>query len=105
MPHAYMMQLAKYLGSCVCAWGTVVACTAACDSHASLAVCRFLLSMFESAISPASSSAQPCGTSATNSPSASGSGTRAAVMVGSLISHGFQAASSTTGKSRTSSWA
>lgn len=26
MPHAYMMQrlpVAKYLGSCVCAWGTV----------------------------------------------------------------------------------
>ena len=55
MPHAFLMQrlpLAKYLGTCVCLWGTVVACTAACNSYASLAACRFLLGMFESAISP-----------------------------------------------------
>lgn len=55
MPHAFLMQrlpLAKYLGTCVCLWGAVVACTAACNSYASLAACRFLLGMFESAISP-----------------------------------------------------
>jgi MFS family permease len=55
MPHAFLMQrlpLAKYLGTMVCLWGTVVACTAACNSYASLAACRFLLGMFESAISP-----------------------------------------------------
>lgn len=55
MPHAYLMQrlpLAKYLGTMVCLWGTVVACTAACNSYAALAATRFLLGMFESAISP-----------------------------------------------------
>ncbi|KAK3655105.1 hypothetical protein LTR22_010415 [Elasticomyces elasticus] len=54
-PHACMMQrfpTAKYLGSCVVAWGAVVACTAACNSYGSLVATRFLLGMFESAISP-----------------------------------------------------
>ncbi|KAF2720537.1 MFS general substrate transporter [Polychaeton citri CBS 116435] len=55
LPHAYMMQrlpTAKYLGSMVCAWGVVVACTSACNSYGSLVAVRFLLGMFESAISP-----------------------------------------------------
>lgn len=55
LPHAYMMQrfpTAKYLGCCVCLWGAVVACTSAANSYASLAALRFLLGMFESAISP-----------------------------------------------------
>lgn len=55
LPHAYLMQhfpTAKYLGTMVCCWGTVVACTSACSSFASLAAVRFLLGMFESAISP-----------------------------------------------------
>lgn len=55
MPHAYLMQrlpTAKYLGTMVCLWGTVVACTSACSNYASLAALRFLLGMFESAISP-----------------------------------------------------
>lgn len=54
-PHAYLMQrfpLAKYLGSCVVLWGAVVACTSACNNYGSLVATRFLLGMFESAISP-----------------------------------------------------
>lgn len=54
-PHAYMMQrfpTAKYLGSCVVLWGAVVACTSACNNYGSLVATRFLLGMFESAISP-----------------------------------------------------
>ena len=54
-PHAYMMQrfpTAKYLGTMVCLWGTVVACTSACNSYGSLVAARFLLGTFESAISP-----------------------------------------------------
>lgn len=55
MPHAYMMHrfpTAKYLGTMVCCWGTVVACTSACNSYGSLVAVRFLLGMFESCISP-----------------------------------------------------
>ena len=55
MPHAYMMQrfpTAKYLGSCVVCWGAVVTCTSACNNYGSLVATRFLLGMFESAISP-----------------------------------------------------
>lgn len=54
-PHAYLMQrfpTAKYLGTMVCCWGAVVACTSACNSYGSLVAVRFLLGMFESAISP-----------------------------------------------------
>lgn len=55
MPHAYMMQrfpTAKYLGTMVCCWGAVVACTSACSSYGSLVATRFLLGCFESCISP-----------------------------------------------------
>lgn len=72
-----MMQrfpTAKYLGTCVCLWGTVVACTSAANSYASLAALRFLLGMFESAISPASSSSPACGTNVTSSLEGSGRG-------------------------------
>lgn len=55
LPHAYLMQrfpAAKYLGTMVMCWGTVVACTAACNNYGSLVAVRFLLGAFESTISP-----------------------------------------------------
>ncbi|KAJ4983888.1 major facilitator superfamily transporter [Stagonosporopsis vannaccii] len=96
MPHAYLMQrlpVAKYLGGCVCAWGTVVTCTAACDSYASLAVCRFLLGAFESAISPSLILVTSMWYKRDEQPKRIGFwylGVGVAVMVGSLISYGFQ---------------
>ncbi|KAF9694081.1 hypothetical protein EKO04_008034 [Ascochyta lentis] len=96
MPHAYLMQrlpVAKYLGGCVCAWGTVVTCTAACDSYASLAICRFLLGMFESAISPSLILVTSMWYKRDEQPKRIGfwyTGVGIAVMVGSLISYGFQ---------------
>ncbi|KAL1605847.1 hypothetical protein SLS59_002966 [Nothophoma quercina] len=96
MPHAYLMQrlpLAKYLGGCVCAWGTVVACTAACDSYASLAICRFLLGSFESAISPSLILVTSMWYKRDEQPKRIGfwyTGVGMAVMIGSLISYGFQ---------------
>ncbi|KAH6611808.1 major facilitator superfamily domain-containing protein [Boeremia exigua] len=96
IPHAYLMQrlpVAKYLGGCVCAWGTVVTCTAACDSYASLAVCRFLLGAFESAISPSLILVTSMWYKRDEQPKRIGFwylGVGIAVMVGSLISYGFQ---------------
>ncbi|UPX15484.1 uncharacterized protein EKO05_0005930 [Ascochyta rabiei] len=96
MPHAYLMQrlpTAKYLGACVCAWGTVVSCTAACDSYTSLAVCRFLLGAFESAISPSLILVTSMWYKRDEQPKRIGFwylGVGTAVMVGSLVSYGFQ---------------
>ncbi|KAJ4308837.1 hypothetical protein N0V94_009190 [Neodidymelliopsis sp. IMI 364377] len=96
MPHAYLMQrlpTAKYLGACVCAWGVVVTCTAACDSYASLAVCRFLLGTFESAISPSLILVTSMWYKRDEQPRRIGfwfTGAGVAVMIGSLISYGFQ---------------
>jgi len=42
-------QISRLLRLCL---GTVVACTAGCNSYGSLVATRFLLGMFESAISP-----------------------------------------------------
>ncbi|PVI05505.1 MFS general substrate transporter [Periconia macrospinosa] len=95
-PHAYLMQrlpLAKYLGTMVILWGTVVACTSACNSYASLAVCRFLLGMFESAISPSLILVTSMWYKRHEQPKRIGfwyMGVGCAVMVGSLISYGFQ---------------
>lgn len=50
--HRQRFPTAKYLGTMVCCWGAVVACTSACNSYASLVATRFLLGMFESCISP-----------------------------------------------------
>jgi sugar phosphate permease len=96
LPHAYLMQrlpLAKYLGSMVCLWGTVVACTSACNSYASLAALRFLLGMFESAVSPALILLTSMWYKRHESPKRIGfwyMGVGCAVMTGSLISFGFQ---------------
>ncbi|KAF2120374.1 major facilitator superfamily domain-containing protein [Lophiotrema nucula] len=96
MPHGYMMQrfpLAKYLGTMVCLWGAVVACTAACNSYASLAACRFLLGMFESAVSPSLILVTSMWYKRHEQPKRVGfwyMGVGCAVMAGSLISYGFQ---------------
>ncbi|PSN69374.1 MFS general substrate transporter [Corynespora cassiicola Philippines] len=96
MPHAFLMQrlpLAKYLGTMVCLWGTVVACTASCNSYASLAACRFLLGMFESAISPSLILVTSMWYKRNEQPKRIGfwyMGVGCAVMTGSLISYGFQ---------------
>ncbi|KAF2705438.1 MFS general substrate transporter [Pleomassaria siparia CBS 279.74] len=96
MPHAYFMQrlpLAKYLGTMVCLWGTVVTCTSACNSYASLAACRFLLGMFESAISPSLILVTSMWYKRDEQPKRIGfwyMGVGCAVMAGSLVSYGFQ---------------
>jgi MFS family permease len=96
LPHAYLMQrfpLAKYLGTMVVLWGTVVACTSACNSYASLAVCRFLLGMFESAISPSLILVTSMWYKRNEQPKRIGfwyMGVGFAVMAGSLVSYGFQ---------------
>lgn len=54
-PHGWGMQrfpTAKYLGVMVTSWGTVLACTAACNNWAGLVTTRVLLGVFESAIAP-----------------------------------------------------
>jgi MFS family permease len=70
-----------------------VACTAACDSYASLAVCRFLLGAFESAISPSLILVTSMWYKRDEQPRRIGFwylGVGMAVMVGSLVSYGFQ---------------
>lgn len=46
------MPLGKYLGFSIVAWGTVLACTAACTNFAGLVTVRTLLGLFESACQP-----------------------------------------------------
>lgn len=47
------MPIGKYLGFSIVAWGTVLACTAACTDFAGLVTVRTLLGLFESACQPA----------------------------------------------------
>lgn len=95
-PHAYMMQrfpTAKYLGTMVCCWGTVVACTSACNSYASLVAVRFLLGMFESAISPSLILITSMWYKRQEQPKRVGFwyvGVGCATIIGSLMSFGFQ---------------
>lgn len=46
------VPIAKYLSFSIIGWGTVLACTAACNSFAGLVVVRTLLGLFESACQP-----------------------------------------------------
>ncbi|KAK3708023.1 hypothetical protein LTR37_011716 [Vermiconidia calcicola] len=95
-PHAYLMQrlpTAKYLGSMVVCWGTVVACTSACNSYGSLVATRFLLGMFESAISPSLIIVTSMWYQRDEQPRRIGFwyiGVGCASMVGALMSYGFQ---------------
>jgi MFS family permease len=55
-PASYVAQhypTGKVVASFVLSWGTVLLCTAACKNFAGLAVCRFLLGVFEAVITPA----------------------------------------------------
>ncbi|KAF2464449.1 MFS general substrate transporter [Lindgomyces ingoldianus] len=96
MPHAYFMQrlpVGKYLGTMVCLWGAVVACTAACNNYASLAALRLLLGIFESAVSPALILVTSMWYKRHEQPKRIGFwyiGVGCAVMTGSLMSYGFQ---------------
>lgn len=45
-------RLGKIAGLSVMVWGAILACTAASHSYGALLACRFLLGLFESAISP-----------------------------------------------------
>lgn len=47
------VPLGKYLSFSIVAWGTVLACTAACTNFAGLVVVRSMLGLFESACQPA----------------------------------------------------
>lgn len=46
------VPIAKYLSFSIIAWGTVLACHAACKNFASLLVVRTLLGIFEAACQP-----------------------------------------------------
>ena len=95
-PHAYLMQrfpTAKYLGAMVGCWGTVVACTSACNSYGSLVATRFLLGMFESAISPSLILITSMWYRRHEQPKRVGiwyTGVGVASIVGALMSYGFQ---------------
>jgi hypothetical protein len=95
-PHAYLMQrlpTAKYLGSMVCCWGVVVACTSACNNYGSLVATRFLLGAFESAISPSLILITSMWYRRHEQPKRVGFwyiGVGTAGMVGALMSYGFQ---------------
>lgn len=54
-PASYMAQhypTGKVVSLCVICWGTILTCTAACQNFTGLAVCRFLLGVFEAVITP-----------------------------------------------------
>jgi MFS family permease len=56
LPAAYLLQrlpIRWHLSIAIVAWGTILACHAACHDFASLAVCRFLLGVTESVNVPA----------------------------------------------------
>jgi hypothetical protein len=105
-PHAYLMQrlpTAKYLGSMVCCWGVVVACTSACNNYGSLVATRFLLGAFESAISPSLILITSMWYRRHEQPKRVGFwyiGVGTAGIVGALMSYGFQFYTGT----RFSSW-
>lgn len=48
----HISRLGLYLGINIILWGTAVACHAACNTYAGLAVCRALLGAFESCVAP-----------------------------------------------------
>lgn len=102
IPHAYLMQrfpVAKYLGTMVACWGTCVACTAACESYGALVAVRFLLGAFESTISPSLIIITSMWYKRHEQPARVGLwyiGVGLGIIVGSLMSFGFQHYHSTT---------
>jgi MFS family permease len=54
-PWSYVAQrtrMAKVVSGCVVVWGCILMATAACNSFAGLAACRFMLGVFEAPITP-----------------------------------------------------
>ena len=95
-PHGYAMQrlpTGKYLGVMVICWGIVVACTAACNNYGSLVAIRLLLGLFESCVAPALILITTMWYKRSEQPPRVGFwyfGVGCSVMVGSLLSFGFQ---------------
>jgi MFS family permease len=97
LPHGWLMQrfpTAKYLGTMVVLWGAMVAVTSACSNYAGLIVTRLLLGAFEAAVAPSlmlittmwyrRKGEQPVRTAIWYL------GTGTGIMIGALISFGFQ---------------
>ncbi|KAJ5034979.1 uncharacterized protein L3040_008246 [Drepanopeziza brunnea f. sp. 'multigermtubi'] len=54
-PWSYLAQktlMAKVVSSCVISWGSILMITASCSNFTGLAICRFLLGVFEAPITP-----------------------------------------------------
>jgi MFS family permease len=112
LPHGWLMQrfpTAKYLGTMVILWGAMVAVTAACSDYAGLIVTRLLLGAFEAAVAPSlilittmwykRQGEQPVRTAIWYL------GTGTGIMIGALISYGFQHYAETNGgNTRFRSW-
>ncbi|PNS15701.1 High-affinity nicotinic acid transporter [Sphaceloma murrayae] len=101
-PHGYMMQrfpTAKYLGIMVMCWGVIVAVTSACKDFAGLVVTRVLLGVFEAAVAPSLMLITSMWFKRAQQPIRTGIwylGTGTGVIIGSLISFGFQHYNGTT---------
>jgi MFS family permease len=111
LPHGWLMQrfpTAKYLGCCVVLWGVSLACTSACSNYAGLIVTRLLLGAFEAAVAPSlilittmwykKQGEQPVRTAIWYL------GTGTGIMIGALISFGFQHWASTNPSAPFRSW-
>ncbi|ETN38213.1 uncharacterized protein HMPREF1541_06244 [Cyphellophora europaea CBS 101466] len=109
LPHGWLMQrfpTAKYLGTMVILWGAMVSVTAACSNYAGLIATRLLLGAFEAAVAPSlilittmwykRQGEQPVRTAIWYL------GTGTGIMVGAVISFGFQHYPDTNGRFR--SW-
>ncbi|PSK60358.1 High-affinity nicotinic acid transporter [Elsinoe australis] len=95
-PHGYMMQrfpTAKYLGLMVICWGVIVTVTSACTNYAGLVTTRVLLGVFEAAVAPSLMLITSMWFTRAQQPLRTGIwylGTGTGVIIGSLISYGFQ---------------
>ncbi|KAI6279110.1 hypothetical protein MCOR27_004521 [Pyricularia oryzae] len=95
-PTGYLMQrlpTSKYLGFNVCAWGMMVACTAAANSWAGLVTLRVLLGCFEAVVAPSLILITTMWYRKSEQPPRVGLwyvGTGIGKMVGALTSFGFQ---------------
>ncbi|KAK3112732.1 hypothetical protein LTR53_010680 [Teratosphaeriaceae sp. CCFEE 6253] len=95
-PHGWGMQhypTAKYLGTMVGLWGTIVAVTSACKNYGALVTTRVLLGVFESAVAPSLILITSMWYKRHEQPPRVGIwylGTGTGTIFGSLISFGFQ---------------
>ncbi len=54
-PWSYLAQktlMAKVVSGCIISWGSILMITASCSNFTGLAICRFLLGVFEAPITP-----------------------------------------------------